>query len=219
MLPTQMKRTKQDVLDAIVRNRVVAIVRTDDSSSLVGVARALYDGGISLIEITMTVPGAIDVIRRVEEALRGEDVYLGAGTVLTPELAEAAIDAGAQFIVSPSLNVDTVSYCNQSETIVLPGAFTPTEVEAAWKAGADIVKVFPANVAGPGYLKDLLGPLPDVRLLATGNVNFESAAEYLANGAVAVGVGGILFGGNLIDGRDFMQIKENARRMVACLPR
>ena len=122
---------------------------------------------------------------------------------------------GAEFIVSPTCNPDTVKRCNDQNVLVLPGAFTPTEVERAWKVGADVVKIFPANIGGPRYFTDLKGPMPDIRLLPTGNVNLESAPKYIAAGAVAVGVGGLLFSKDLIAKRAFSQITENARELVA----
>lgn len=197
--------------------RVVAIVRTQDGSSLVEVAKALSDGGISLIEITLTVPGALDIIRQATQELQGCGICFGAGTVRDPKTAELAIAAGAEFIVAPTFNPDTVKFCNEQGIFVAPGAFSPTELETAWQAGADVVKVFPANIGGPQYFKDLRGPLPGMRLMPTGSVNFETGPQYLAAGATAVGVGGVLFGKGLIPQRDFAQITENAKKMVACL--
>jgi 2-dehydro-3-deoxyphosphogluconate aldolase/(4S)-4-hydroxy-2-oxoglutarate aldolase len=210
-----MARPKKSVLETIASCGVVAIIRTKSSDELVDVARALIDGGICVVEITMTVPGALDVIHRATSELADRDLCLGAGTVPDSQTAQAAIDAGAEFIVSPTCNPDTVKRCNDQNVLVLPGAFTPTEVERAWKVGADVVKIFPANIGGPRYFTDLKGPMPDIRLLPTGNVNLESAPKYIAAGAVAVGVGGLLFSKDLIAKRAFSQITENARELVA----
>ncbi len=212
-----MAHPKKSVLDTLASCGVVAIIRTKSSDELVDVARALIDGGICVVEITMTVPGALDVIRRATSELADRDLCLGVGTVPDSQTAQAAIDAGAEFIVSPTCNPDTVKRCNDQNVLVLPGAFTPTEVERAWKVGADVVKIFPANIGGPRYFTDLKEPMPDIRLLPTGNVNLESAPKYIAAGAVAVGVGGLLFGKDLIAKRDFSQITENARELVAAV--
>src|SRR5438105_10387618 len=138
---------------------LVAVIRASDSEQLVEVARALADGGVPVVEITMSVPNALDVLRQVRQAL-GERVLLGAGTVLDPETARAVLLAGAEFIVAPTLNLDVIRLCRRYDRLVMPGAFTPTEVLTAWEAGADIVKVFPADVVSPAFFKALRGPLP-----------------------------------------------------------
>src|SRR5262249_54494308 len=154
-------------------------------------ARALADGGVSVVEITMTVPGALDVVRRVRETL-GDRLLLGAGTVLDPETARAALLAGAEFLVAPTVNLDVIRLCQRYDKLVMPGPFTPTEILAAWEAGADIVKVFPADVVGPAFFKALRGPLPQVRLMPTGGVDLTTAAAFLRAGACCLGVGGQL---------------------------
>src|SRR5581483_3903629 len=136
------------------------------SAQLVEVARALADGGVTVVEITMSVPNALDVVRQVRQAL-GDRVLLGAGTVLDPETARAALLAGAEYIVSPTVNLDVIRLCRRYDKAVMPGAFTPTEVLTAWEAGADVVKIFPAEVGGPAYLKAIRGPLPQIRLMPT----------------------------------------------------
>eukprot|EP01137_Pigoraptor_chileana_P021114 Opistho-2@84411 len=159
------ERHLQRVLDC----GVVAVVRHTDPGPLVEVVRALADGGVTVAEVTFTVPNAVDVIREAKRQL-GDRVLLGAGTVLDPETARAAFLAGAEFIVAPSLNLDVVRMCRRYDKLVMPGAFTPTEVVAAWEAGADIIKVFPADVVGPAFFKALKGPLPQVKLMPTGGV-------------------------------------------------
>ena len=152
------------------------MVRSPDSEQLVEVARALADGGVTVVEITMTVPDALDVLRQVRQAL-GDRVLLGAGTILDPETARAALLAGAEYLVAPTLNLDVIRLCQRYDKLVMPGAFTPTEILTAWEAGADIVKVFPADVVGPAFFKAVRGPLPQIRLMPTGGVDLTTAAD------------------------------------------
>src|ERR1043165_4971831 len=160
---------KEDHLNQILDCGIVAVVRSQDSQQLVEVVRALAEGSVTVAEITMTVPGALDVVRQVRSAL-GDRVLLGAGTILDPETARAAILAGAEYIVAPTLNLGVIRLCKRYDKVVIPGAFTPTEILAAWEAGADIVKVFPAEVVGPAFFKAMRGPLPHIRLMPTGGV-------------------------------------------------
>src|ERR1700716_1972049 len=173
--------SKESQLRQVLDCGIVAVVRSPDSQQLVEVARALADGGVTVVEITMTVPNALDVLRQVRQAL-GERVLLGAGTVLDPETARAVLLAGAEYIVSPTVNLDVIRLCRRYNKLVMPGAFTPTEIWSAWEAGADIVKVFPAEVVGPAYFKALRGPLPQVRLMPTGGVDLTAAADFLQVG-------------------------------------
>src|SRR5262245_9932061 len=179
---------KEEQLQQVLDSGIVAIVRSPDSGQLVEVARALADGGVSVIEITMTVPNALDVLKQVRQAL-GDRVLLGAGTVLDPETARAVILAGAEFIVTPTLNLDVIRVCQRYAKVATPGAFTPTEILTAWEAGADIVKVFPAEVLGPAFFKAMRGPLPQIRLMPTGGVDLTTAASFLKAGACCLGVG------------------------------
>ncbi len=189
-------------------------MRSQDSQQLVDVARALADGGVTVVEITMSVPNALDVVRRVREAL-GDRVLLGAGTVLDPETARAALLAGAEYLVAPTLNLDVIRLCQRYDKLVMPGAFTPTEILTAWEAGADIVKVFPADVVGPAFFKALRGPLPQVRLMPTGGVDLTTAATFLAAGACCLGVGGQLVEPKAVADRNFDRIRDLARQYVA----
>src|SRR5260370_16023143 len=168
----------QRVLDA----GIVAVVRSPDSHRLVDVAKALAEGGVQVMEITFTVPNALEVIRQVKQQL-GESILLGAGTVLDTETARAALLAGAEFIVAPTLNLDVIRLCHRYDKLVMPGAFTPTEILTAWEAGADIVEVFAGVVGGPAYIKALRGPLPQVRLMPTGGWALNTPAESLTAGA------------------------------------
>src|SRR5260370_4206946 len=166
--------SKETDLRHVLDCGIVAVVRSPESSQLVEVCRALADGGVTVVEITMTVPNALDVVRQVRQAL-GDRLLLGAGTILDRETARAALLAGAEYVVSPTLNLDVIRLCHRYDKLVMPGAFTPTEILTAWEAGADIVKVFPADVGGPAFFKALRGPLPQIRLMPTGGVDLTTA--------------------------------------------
>ncbi|HSW43243.1 MAG TPA: bifunctional 4-hydroxy-2-oxoglutarate aldolase/2-dehydro-3-deoxy-phosphogluconate aldolase [Patescibacteria group bacterium] len=193
---------------------VIAIMRARSSDQLLDAAEALRAGGVTAIEVTLTTPGSLDVIRAAIQRFEGR-VLFGAGTVLDPESARAAILAGAQFVVAPSLHVGTIEMCRRYSVPVMPGAFTPTEIVAAWQAGADYVKVFPASLGGPGLIKAIRGPLPQVRLVPVGGVDLTNTAEFVRAGADVVGVGGELVSQQLLDARDFATITEIAGRFRA----
>ena len=193
---------------------VVAIVRSPDGRQLVEVARALADGGVTVVEITLTVPDALDVVRRVRQDL-GDRLLLGAGTVLDPETARAALLAGADYLVAPTVNLDVIRLCRRYDKLVMPGAFTPTEILAAWEAGADVVKVFPAEVLGPAFFRALRGPLPQVRLMPTGGVDLNTAADFLRAGACCLGLGSQLVEPRAIAEGNFDRIRDLARQYVA----
>lgn len=203
-----------DALGLIGRHKLIAIVRVNDLSGAVDLARALLDGGLRAIEFTLTNPEAINAVRAVKVALpefeRGE-AAIGLGSVLQPDQARAAIEAGAQFIVSPTTNYRTIEVCKSLNVPVIPGAFTPTEILAAWEAGASAVKVFPARSVGPTYLKDVREPLPFLRLIPTGGIDLDNLAAYLKAGAFAVGVGGKLADRQLIAARDWAALADRAR--------
>ena len=168
---------KEQDLERISSTGIVAVIRSASGDMLADVAEALLRGGVEVMEITFTVPRAHRVLEQVAERL-GDKVLLGAGTVLDPETARIALLAGAQFVVSPTVNLDVIRLCRRYDKLVMPGAFTPTEVLTAWEAGADIVKVFPSDLTGPTYLKILKGPLPQVRLMPTGGVNLETVGAH-----------------------------------------
>lgn len=197
---------------------IVAVVRSPDPGPLVEVVEALAAGGVTVAEVTLTVPHALDVIRAARAKL-GARVLLGAGTVLDPETARAALLAGAEFLVSPTLNLDVIRLCRRYDKLVMPGAFTPTEVLAAWEAGADVVKVFPADVVGPAFFKALRGPLPQVKLMPTGGVDLTTAGAFLAAGAVCLGVGGQLVDPGAVAARDFARVTELARQYTDLVKR
>src|ERR1700730_5677372 len=206
--------SKEFDLHRVLDCGIVAVVRSPDSQQLVEVARALADGGVSVMEITMSVPNALDVLRQVRQAL-GDRILLGAGTVLDPETARAALLAGAEHLVAPAVNLDVIRLCQRYDKLVMPGAFTPTEILTAWEAGADIVKVFPADVLGPAFFKAMRGPLPQVRLMPTGGVDLTTAADFLRAGACCLGVGGQLVDPKLIAAGDFEGLRELARKYAA----
>ena len=208
--------SKEKDLQRIVDCGVVAIVRFDRPEELVEVARAIRAGGVDVIEFTMTTPNALSIIAASAEEF-GEEVLLGAGTVLDPETARAAILSGARYIISPTLNPRVIELCHRYGVIVVPGAFTPTEILTAWELGADMVKVFPAAALGPGYIKDILSPLPQVKLLPTGGVSLSNVAQFIKAGATAVAAGGSLVDKKAVDERDFARLTEMAGNFVKAI--
>ena len=206
--------SKEDQLRRVLECGIVAVVRAPDGARLVEACRALADGGVTVVEITLTVPDALEVVRQVRRAL-GDRVLLGAGTVLDPETARAVLLAGAEFVVAPTVNLDVIRLCRRYDKPVMPGAFTPTEILAAWEAGADVVKVFPAEVLGPAFFKALRGPLPQVRLMPTGGVDLTTAADFLKAGACCLGVGSQLVEPKAVAVGDFGRIRDLARQYVA----
>jgi 2-dehydro-3-deoxyphosphogluconate aldolase / (4S)-4-hydroxy-2-oxoglutarate aldolase len=206
--------TKDKQLRHVLDCGIVAVIRSHDSQQLVEATRALADGGVTVVEITMSVPNALEVLRHIRQAL-GDRVLLGAGTVLDPETARAVLLAGAEYIVAPTINLDVIRLCRRYDKLVMPGAFTPTEILTAWEAGADIVKVFPAEVVGPAYFKALRGPLPQVRLMPTGGVDLGTAAAFLQAGACCLGIGSQLVEPKAVAERNFDRIRDLARQYVA----
>jgi 2-dehydro-3-deoxyphosphogluconate aldolase/(4S)-4-hydroxy-2-oxoglutarate aldolase len=201
--------SREQTLKRILDGGIVAVVRSESSESLVKVVQALAEGGVTAAEITFTVPDAIEVIRRVRKEV-GDSVILGAGTVLDPETARAALLAGAEYIVAPTVNLDVIRLCRRYDKVIMPGAFTPTEVVSAWEAGADVVKVFPADIGGPPFLKALRGPLPQVRLMPTGGVDLTTAEAFLKAGACCLGVGSALVDPKAIAAGQFDRIRDLA---------
>jgi 2-dehydro-3-deoxyphosphogluconate aldolase/(4S)-4-hydroxy-2-oxoglutarate aldolase len=200
-------------LQRILDLGLVAIIRAPRGDQLVEVAEALLEGGIDVIEVTFTVPGVLDILAEVRKVL-GDRILLGAGTVLDTESARAALLAGAEFIVTPTVHHGVIQLCNRYDKVVMPGAFTPTEVLSAWEAGADIVKVFPADVGGPGHLRALKGPFPQIRLLPTGGVNLNTLVDFVRAGACAVGLGTALVEKDALARGDMERIRSLARQYV-----
>jgi 2-dehydro-3-deoxyphosphogluconate aldolase/(4S)-4-hydroxy-2-oxoglutarate aldolase len=204
--------------ELIERAGIVGIIRMKDPAKLRGVLDALMEGGVRALEITMTVPGAVDLIRAIAPTVP-EDFRLGAGTVTNAETVDRVVDAGATFIVSPVFRRDVISACARHDIPVMPGCFSPTEILDAWEHGADVIKVFPATALGPGFFKDVRGPLPHVKMMPTGGVTIDNAGEWIAAGAVAVGVGSALLDSKAIDAGNLSLIRDNARRIVANVAR
>jgi 2-dehydro-3-deoxyphosphogluconate aldolase/(4S)-4-hydroxy-2-oxoglutarate aldolase len=203
-------------VERVEASGVVAIVRLKDYSAPVDLVKALLDGGIDVVEFTYTNPRAGAAVEQVKAAL-GDQVLAGAGTVLDPETCRAAILQGADFIVTPTVNVETVRLSQRYAVPTVIGAFTPTEILTAWEAGASFVKVFPARAVGPAYLKDVSGPLPQVRLIPTGGVSVENAGDYIRAGARAVALGGNLVDEKSVADRDWATITSRARAAVAAV--
>jgi 2-dehydro-3-deoxyphosphogluconate aldolase/(4S)-4-hydroxy-2-oxoglutarate aldolase len=200
-------------LAAIESTGVVAVVRLNDAGAFRDVSAALIEGGVRTIEVTMTVPGAVALIESL--AVSGpDDLIVGAGTVLDAETARQVILAGARFVVGPVLRPAVIELGHRYDVAVIPGCFTPTEIFTAWEAGADIVKVFPATALGPAFFRDVRGPLPQVRLMPTGGVTRENAGDWIAAGAVAIGVGTALVDAKAVSARRFDLLSANARHFI-----
>jgi 2-dehydro-3-deoxyphosphogluconate aldolase/(4S)-4-hydroxy-2-oxoglutarate aldolase len=193
---------------------IVAVIRMKDAEKLRAVVDAIAAGGVRAIEVTMTVPGAVSLIAKLAASLP-TDILLGAGTVTDAATARAVIDAGARFVVGPVYRPEVISACNDRDVAVAPGCFTPTEILDAHERGADIVKVFPATALGPGYIKDVRAPLPQVKLMPTGGVTVENAGEWIKAGAAAVGVGSALLDTKAIEAGDYAVLRAKAERIVA----
>lgn len=205
--------SKEYVLSQIKKTGLVAIIRTENSEQALRTFEACLAGGIRAIEISFTVPGMLDIIKEISSKYKTDEVVLGAGTVLDPETARAAILAGAQYIVSPYLNVDTVKLCNRYQVACIPGAMTIKEVAECMEAGADIVKIFPAELFGPAIIKAIKGPLPYAPLMPTGGVTVGNVGEWFEAGSVAVGAGGSLIAG--AKKGDYELVTRTAREFVA----
>lgn len=205
---------RQGVVSAIEEAGVVAVIRIREAGRLRAIVDALIDGGVRVLEVTMTVPGAIDLIRDLSASLPA-GFLLGAGTVLDDATASRVIDAGARFVVSPVFKPGLIEVCHHRDVAALPGCFTPTEILAAWESGADLVKVFPATALGPTFFKDVKGPLPDVKLIPTGGVTLGNAGDWIRAGAAAVGVGTALLDARAIAAGDYRVLTANAARIMA----
>ena len=204
---------KAEVLQRIRSTGLIPVIRARSADEANAAVDAIQAGGVGVLEITMTVPGAVELIQEV--AARATEAVVGAGTVLDPETAVRCIDAGAQFILSPALNLATIATCRDRGVAIIPGALTPTEVVAAWNAGADLVKVFPAGaVGGPSYLKALKAPLPQIDLVPTGGVNLETAGDFIRAGAAALGVGSDLVDLAALRRGEGRLLTQRARRFV-----
>jgi len=206
--------TKKEVADRIVEVGIVPVVRATSAKQATQAAEAVCDGGIPIVEITMTVPGAIEVIKQLATTV-GSQVLIGAGTVLDAETAQRCLDAGAQFLVSPGFDAETVTLANRLGKLVMAGALTPTEVITAWKTGSDFVKIFPCgSVGGAKYIKALKAPLPQIPMVPTGGINLNTAAEFIQAGSAALGIGGELVSASALASGNTAEITEAARTYV-----
>ena len=205
--------SKAETLQKLVENGVFAVIRMADSKKLMKVIEAVSKGGVKNIEITMTVPNAVEIIRELAKANSGDSI-IGAGTVLTKEDAKAVIEAGAQFVVSPIMNPEVIATCKELDIPCMPGCYTPTEVIAGWKAGGDIIKVFPATTLGPRYFKDLLAPFPYLKLLPTGGVSITNVHEWVNAGALTVAIGGDLLDKKAIADENWDALTERAKTLT-----
>lgn len=211
-------RARTEVLRTIEATGVVAVIRLRDPERLQGVVDALIAGGVRALEVTMTVPRAVELIAALADMLPPE-FELGAGTVLDADTARRVIEAGARFVVSPVFKPEVIGVCRDQDVVAVPGCFTPTEILAAWEAGADVVKVFPATALGPGFIRDVLAPLPQVRLMPTGGVTKDNAGDWIRAGAVALGVGTAILDAKAVEERRFDVVTANARHFIDAVRR
>lgn len=206
-----MKR--EETLGKILENGIVAVIRMNDRQRVQRVIDAIHSGGVNCIEVTMTVPGAVDVIREIV-LMASPNNIVGAGTVTDSATANEVINAGARFVVSPIFRPDIIAACHEQDVVSIPGCFSPTEIFSAWDAGADVIKVFPARALGPRYLKDLAGPFPQLKFMPTGGVTIENVGEWVAAGAVAVGIGSELLDKQAIKEGKYEILTEKAKTLV-----
>jgi len=206
------------IINSLIEGGAVAVIRLADASKLIKVAEAIYKGGVSAIEITMTVPDAINVIKSVCKEM-GSYMNVGVGSVLDPETAKKAIDAGANYVVSPIFKKEIVEIAHTNGVPAMPGAFTPTEIQTAYESGADIVKVFPADVVGMAFFKGILAPMPHLKLMPTGGVSLTNAGDWLKAGACAVGVGSALLDKKAIESGNYEVLTENAKVLMESIDR
>lgn len=204
---------RQEVLEAVERAGIVAVIRIKEPERLKAVVDAIAEGGVRVLEVTMTVPNAVKLIADLAPRMPA-GFLLGAGTVVDAETARQVIDAGARFIVSPVFRQEVIDACHARDVSAMPGCFSPTEILNAWDGGADVVKVFPATALGPGYIKDVRAPLPQVKLMPTGGVTLDNAGDWIRAGAVAVGVGTSLLDAKAIAAGNYDVLRSNAERIV-----
>ena len=205
--------TKHEILKTVFDEKIVAVVRVDDSDKLKKVINAIYEGGVKIIEITMTVPNAISMIEKMSAEF-GDKVLIGVGSVIDKQTAEDAVKAGANYVVSPVTKKEVVETVLKLDKPMMPGAFTPTEALNAFEMGADIVKIFPADVLGMSFFKGVLAPMPHLKLMPTGGVSLTNAGEWLKAGACAVGVGSALVEKAAIENEDYIKLTSNAKTIV-----
>ncbi|MFH1197266.1 MAG: bifunctional 4-hydroxy-2-oxoglutarate aldolase/2-dehydro-3-deoxy-phosphogluconate aldolase [bacterium] len=204
---------RKEILNSILEKKAVAVLRVKEADKLRRIIEALAEGGVTVTEITMTVPNAIQLIEQMSKVL-DKRIILGVGSVLTVQVAEDAINAGAKYVVSPIFKKEIIETAHQFEVPAMPGCFTPTEIQAAWEAGADIIKVFPADILGMAFFKAVLAPMPHLKMMPTGGVNLTNAGDWLKSGACAVGIGTALLDKEAIRNENYSKLTENARLIV-----
>lgn len=206
-------RSRADIISKLVDPGVVAIIRTDRPEQVIPVTEALLAGGVVAVEITLTVPNALEAIRQTVQRF-GSQAVIGAGTVLNAEAARAVIEAGAEYVVTPITRVEIVAVAHAADRPVMLGAYTPTEAQTAHEAGADFIKLFPADTLGPAYIKALRAPLPHLRIVPTGGVDLNTAADFLRAGCAALGVGSALVSADLVKRSDWAELTRRSRAFV-----
>jgi len=204
---------REEIVTKIIELKAVAVIRMDDPSKLIKVAEAIYDGGVKAIEITMTVPNAIETIALASKEI-GDKVLIGVGSILNAQMAQKAIDAGAQYVVSPIFKREIIEQSHLNDIPAMPGTFTPTEVQSAYELGADIVKIFPADVLGMAFIKGIKAPMPHLKVMPTGGVSLTNAGEWLKAGACAVGVGSALIDKEAIRVDNYSKLSDNAKQIM-----
>lgn len=207
---------RQEIVDKIVELKAVAVIRMEDPSKLIKVAEAIYAGGVSAIEITMTVPNAIETIALASKEI-GNKVLIGVGSIINAEMAQKAIDAGAQYVVSPIFKKEIIEKSHKNEIPAMPGVFSPTEAQIAFESGADIIKIFPADVLGMSFIKGIKAPLPHLKIMPTGGVSLTNAGDWIKAGACAVGVGSALLNKDAIDKGNYSILTENAKKIMSSI--
>jgi len=210
--------TRDQIIGRLLQPGVIALIRADSSERLIEASRALIDGGISAIEITMTTPNALKVIADVRRVF-GDKVLAGIGSVLDVKTAQAAIEAGAEYVVTPVLKPEVIAYCNEMRKPILSGSYTPTEAQTSFELGADFVKIFPADGLGPKYISAIRGPLPHLKIVPTGGVDLDTAGDFIRAGCVAVAAGSSLVSREILKNQDWNQLRERAAQFVAAVAR
>lgn len=213
-----MTLSKSEKLDLVRRTKIIAIMRAQQSANMLSAAEAIHAGGVRVIEVTMTTPGALDLISEANQRF-GDDVLFGAGSVLDAETARLAILAGAGFIVAPTLSLPVIAMCRRYSIPVMPGCYTPTECLTAWEAGANMIKLFPADVGGPDFVKAILAPMPQLEIVPVGGVTVNNVSEFIRKGATAVGVGSSLINQKLVEQGDFAELTHRARAFIEAVKR
>ena len=208
--------SKEQIIERILNPGVVAIIRADNSEQLIDASRALIDGGVSGIEVTMTTPNALKVIADVCRVF-GDKALVGVGSVLDPETAQAAIDAGAKYVVTPVLKPDVIAFCKSVNVTILAGSYTPTEAQTGYELGADFTKIFPADGLGPKYISAIRGPLPHLKIVPTGGVDVNSAGEFIKAGCVAVAAGSTLVSKDILKNKDWAKLSDLAGQFIAAV--